>query len=108
MSSEAFFEEVKTLGFAGISVVEAAVGAVTEHPVRVFCISNSTEGDLYFSTKTGEDQMFLAKGNFRLYDVQSNINPRVDDSCVLPKGTQFYVRQITAPVSGSVYIECIC
>jgi len=108
MVAKAFFEPIRTLGFAGISAVEAPVGAVTVNEVRTFTINNATEGDLYFSLTSGQDEMFLAKGNFRLYDVQSNINPRVDDRFVLSIGTQFYVRQVTAPVSGAVYIECLC
>jgi len=50
--------------------------------------------------------MYLAAGSFRLYDLQANINKK-DDKFVLEVGTQFSVKQITAPVSGNVYVECI-
>ncbi len=106
MTSRAFFEPIKTLGFAGISAAYANVGAVTTHPVRAFCVSNDTEGNLYFTTDTGQDEMYLAAGSFRLYDLQANINKK-DDKFVLEVGTQFSVKQITAPVSGNVYVECI-
>jgi hypothetical protein len=33
--------------------------------------------------------------------------PKTDPKFVLEIGTQFYVKQITAPVSGSVFVECI-
>ena len=109
MSTRANFEAIKSLGFAGISAAYAEVGSVTANPVRAFCISNNTEGDILFSldSSISAGQMFLAAGSFRLYDVQANINPQFDDKYVLPVGTQFYCKQITAPVSGSVYIECI-
>lgn len=107
MASRAFFEAIKTLGFAGISASYASVGSPTTHPIRAFCISNNTQGDLYFTTDTTKDEMFLAAGSFRLYDVQSNVNPKFDDKMVFPVGTQFSVKQITAPVSGDVYVECI-
>jgi hypothetical protein len=107
MSARAFFEPIKTLGFAGISPAYAAVGAVTTHKIASFCITNATEGDLYFTTNSARDEMFVAKGTYKLYDVQSNINSQFDDKKVFPVGTQFYVKQITAPVSGSVYIECL-
>ena len=107
MSSRALFEAIKTLGFAGISGAYASVGSPTEFPIRAFCISNNTAGDLYFTTNVLQDEMFLAAGSFRLYDLQSNINPQFDDKFVLPIGTQFSVKQITAPVDGSVYVECI-
>jgi len=101
------FETIKTLGFAGISGAYAAVGDALSHIVIAFCISNNTEGDLLFSIDGTNDHMFLAAGSFRLYDLQSNINPQFDDKKVLPIGTQFYVKQITAPASGSVYVETI-
>jgi len=107
MASRVFFEAIKALGFAGISAAYANVGAVTTHPIRAFKISNNTAGDLYFTTDDSQEEMFVAAGSFTLYDLQSNINPQFDDKFVLPIGTQFSVKQITAPVSGSVYIECI-
>lgn len=108
MGIRANFETVKTLGFAGISAVYADVGSPTTHPIRAFCISNNTQGDMYFSIEdTAIDQLFVAAGNFKLFDVQSNINPQFDDKYVLPIGTQFSVKQITAPVDGAVYIECM-
>ena len=106
MTSRAFFEPIKIIGFAGISGVYADVGVPTTHKIRAFCVSNNTEGDMYITTDVTKDQMFLAAGSFRLYDVQANGGPS-DDRFVLPIGTQFSIKQITAPVSGSVYIECI-
>jgi hypothetical protein len=107
MASRVLFEAIRTLGFAGISAAYASVGSPTAFPVRAFKISNNTAGDLYFTTNLSQDEMFLAAGSFTLYDLQSNINPQFDDKFVLAVGTQFSVKQITAPVSGSVYIECI-
>jgi hypothetical protein len=106
MVSRAFFEPIKTLAFGGISPAYANVGAATTHEIRGICVSNNTEGDMYFTTDTN-DEIFVAKGNHKLWDIQTNINPGLDDRFVLPVGTQFRVKQITAPVSGSVYIECL-
>jgi len=106
-TTRVFFEPIKTLAFGGISAAYAPVGSPTTHLVRVFKISNNTQGDMYFTTNLSQDEMFLAAGSFTLYDLQSNINPKFDDKFVLAIGTQFSVKQITAPTSGSVYIECI-
>lgn len=109
MAAIADFELVKELAFGGISGSWATVGAVTTTQVRAFCITNMTAGDMSFSIKpVGSEvvQMVVAAGSFKLYDVQANISP-VDDKFVLPVGTQFSVQQITAPVSKSVYIECL-
>ena len=53
------------------------------------------------------DKIFVKSGSFKLWDVQANINPQFDDKYVLPVGTQFSVKQLTAPVSGDVYIELL-
>ena len=105
--SRAFFEPIKTLAFGGISAAYASVGSPSTHPIRIFKITNNTEGDMMFTTNTAQDEMFIPASSFTLYDIQSNINPRTDDSFVLEVGTQFSVKQVTAPVSGSVYVECI-
>ena len=106
MAARAFFEPIRTIAFGAISGAYASVGAVTTREIRAFCISNNTAGDMFFTTDTGEDQIFVAAGSFKLYDVQANIGPS-DDKFVLPVGTQFSVKQITAPVSGDVYVELI-
>lgn len=109
MVSKAAFEDLRSLGFAGISGTYAAVGTPTENPVRVFCITNNTQGHMIFSldSTNSAGNMFVAAGSYKLYDIQANINPQFDDKYVFPVGTQFYVKQVTAPVSGDVYIECL-
>lgn len=107
MTARVFFENLRTLGFAGISAVYAAVGDPFDHPLRCFCIMNNTEGDLIFSLSESnvDGNIFLPAGSGKIYDLQSNMNAQFDDKYVLPIGTQFYVKQVTAPVSGDVYIE---
>lgn len=109
MVARAFFEPLRSLGFAGISGSYAAVGTPLAHPVRAFCITNNTQGDLIFSTDNTlvAGELFVARGSYKLFDIQSNINPQFDDKYVLAIGTQFYVKQVTAPTSGDVYIECL-
>ncbi len=106
----AFFESLRTLAFGGISGTYAAVGVPTTHPVRAVCITNNTAGDLIFSTDNTNTagHMFVAKGSYKLYDIQANMNAQFDDKYVLPTGTQMYVKQVTAPVSGDVYVEYLC
>jgi len=72
----------------------------------MFRIANDTEGDMYITTNLSQDEMFLSSGTFVLYDLQANKDDE-DGKFVLKVGTQFYVKQSTAPVSGSVRAECI-
>lgn len=106
MSQRVFFEPIKELAFGGISAVYAPLGAATTHEVRMFRIANDTEGDMYITTNLSQDEMFLSSGTFVLYDLQANKDDE-DGKFVLKVGTQFYVKQSTAPVSGSVRAECI-
>jgi hypothetical protein len=107
--ARALFEPLRSLAFGGISGTYAAVGDPLDHQVKSFCITNDTEGDMIFAldNTTPEGHMFVASGSYKLYDVQSNMNAQFDDKYVIAKGTQFYVKQSTAPVSGAVYIECL-
>lgn len=107
MSSRVLFEDVKTLDSAFIGAAYFAVGAATTKQVRIICITNNTEGDMYFTTNLTQDEIFVAAGSFKLFDFQTNNTPKTDAKFVLEAGTRFYVKQIEAPVSGAVYIECI-
>lgn len=108
MVARANFDAIRSIAFGGISGAYANVGSPLTKPARGFCISNNTQGDMMFSLDGGTtDQIFVKAGNFKLYDIQSNMNAQVDDSYVLNIGTQFAVKQITAPVSGNVYIEVL-
>lgn len=108
-SARAFFEPLRTLAFGGISAAYTDVGTPLDNPVRAFCITNNTQGDMIFTldSSVAAGQMFIAKGSYKLYDVQANMNAQFDDKYVIAAQTQFSVKQLTAPVSGAIYIECL-
>lgn len=106
MSARAYFDSIRTLDYTGISGAYAVVGSVLSYPTRSFCITNNTDGDLYFSIDGSTDHIFIGKGSHKVWDISTNKSNK-DDRFPLPKGTQFYVKQITAPTSGAVYIECL-
>lgn len=105
MVARAFIDDIRSLGFAGISAAYATVGAVVSVKARILIFDNNTEGDLFFTYDNTVDKLFVKKGSFKLIDIQANINPQFDDKYVMSEGTQWYVKQITAPVSGAVYIQ---
>lgn len=108
MASRAFFEPLKVLAFGSISAAYANVGPPTEHLTRGFCASNTSNVDFYVTTTTTQDEIFVAAGGFKLWDVQANINPHFDDKCVFPIGTQFQVRAPNGnPDSGNIIIEVL-
>ena len=107
--ARAFFEPLRSLAFGGISAAYAAVGDPLDNQVRAFCITNDTQGDMIFSLDNtlAAGHMFVAAGSYKLYDVQANMNAQFDDRYVLAVGEQFYVKQVSAPVDGTVCIECM-
>jgi hypothetical protein len=115
-SRTADFDVLRTLGFASISASYAAVGGPFTHLVRAVTFINATAGDLFFALTPGStplsdgtaDKIFIPAGTSRVYDIASDANELTNtNSFVLPKGTQIWVRQSTAPTSKSVYIECL-
>ena len=104
-SNIARFDQLRSVGFASISGTYTALGTALGHASRVFRISNSTNGDMFVSVDAVNDNFFLPAGSFVLYDIASDDDP--DDRFRVSKGTQFYVKQSTAPTSGSIYLEVI-
>lgn len=99
-------ETLRELAFGSISAAWAAIGGVTTHPIRVFCITNNTEGTMYFSIDGTNIHFYVPKGSFKLIDVSSN-KGKFESKFVLPVGTTFYVKQKSAPTSGEVTVEAI-
>ena len=102
-----FFDILRSLAFGGISGSFADVGGPLLYRGRMICFTNHTQGDVVFTNDGVNDKVFVAAGSFKLWDLQANMNVNKDDKYVLPIGTQWQVRQLTAPVSGAVYIEII-
>ncbi len=107
MKSQADIEPLRSLAFGSISSSYAAVGSETAHPTRMICLSNDTQGNMVFSRDGVNDELFVPAGGFKLWDISTNHKPCNQDDFVFEKGTQWYVKQLEAPVSGSVYIEVV-
>lgn len=109
MKSQADIEPLRTLAFGSISGTYAAVGSEFQFSSRIVCFTNTTQGHMIFSRdpNLSEGELFVAAGGFKLFDLSSNHRPINQDDFVFEKGTQWYVKQISSPVSGSVYIETI-
>jgi len=100
-------EDCRSLAAAGISGAYAAVGSATTHRVRAFLVSNATQGDLFVTWDNTRDLFPVLAGSFVLIDVSSNMQAYGEENYYLPIGTQFYCKQITAPVDKTLYISCL-
>lgn len=104
-----YFDTLRSLDNTGISSSYAAVGTAFAFNSRIICITNLTQGIMIFSTDSSvsSGQIIVPAGSFKLLDLTANIVPGHDDNFTIRVGTQFYVKQLTAPSSGAVYIESI-
>jgi hypothetical protein len=99
-------DTLRTLGFASISGTYAAFGTSFTNPIRLICFTNNTDGDMFFSDDGVNNKFFLAASSFKLFDITTNKQLK-DQLWCFAIGTQFYVKQSTAPSKGAVYIECL-
>jgi len=108
-AKKVYFDTLRSLAFGSISGTYAAVGTPLTVQGRIICFTNKTQGDMIFSTDStnATGQIIVPANSFKLYDFVANLIPGKDDSFVVAEATQFYVKQVAAPVSGSVYIEVI-
>lgn len=107
MKQKAELEALRSLAFGSISGSYAAVGTSFANPCRLICFTNNTDGDMLFSRDGSTDELFVAAGSFKLFDVSTNHRAVNQDDLTFPVGTRWYVKQSTAPTTGSVYIETL-
>ena len=102
----ATFDHLRSLAFGSISGTYAKVGPVFSYPARVICLTNNTDGDMFWSIDGINDYLFTAAFSFKLIDVSSNAG-NAGSFYALPMQTQMWVRQSTMPTKGSVYVELV-
>lgn len=99
-------DNLRSIDHTGISGSYAVVGGPLAEPVRLICFTNNTDGDLFVSDDGVNNKLFLAAGSFKLFDLNSN-RYGLENQWVFAIGTQFYVKQSTAPSKNAFYIECL-
>lgn len=104
-----YFDTLRSLAFGSISGVYAAVGAATTVEPRIICITNDTDAPMLFSMDSAiaAGQLYIPKGSFKLFDLTANMVSEKDDSFVIAKAVTIYVKQVSAPSSGGVYVEYV-
>jgi hypothetical protein len=95
-------EALRSIAFGSISGTYAAIGTVTANPWKIFYVSNTTDADVIISLNGGVTDHFVVPTKQTLsMDVSTN---GIEQNEYLHQGTQFAVKQVTAPTSGSVYV----
>lgn len=103
--TRAAFDPIREIAFGSISGTYAAIGSGLTQHARIVKITNGTNAPMYISTDGVNDEDKIPANGFVLYDFSTN---RIrDDGLFIPIGTIFYVKQDTAPTSGSVWVTVI-
>ena len=95
-------DSLRSLGFASISGTYTAVGIPFAHPMRVIKIVNGCDTDMIISFDAVNDNDIIPASSFALYDISAN--EAGTDGWFFRTGTQVYVKQVSAPASGTVYV----
>lgn len=100
------FDTIRTLPFGSISASYAVLGTPLTFPCRIALFTNGTNGTLLFSDDGTNDKVFLLSNSSVVLDLNTN---RVENQLywVLIPGTQIYVKYVSAPSSGGVYLSIL-
>jgi hypothetical protein len=96
-------EPVRELGFAAIDVAYVGIGTALDNPARLVYIQNLTDALLMFSMDGVNDHFPLPYNGYMIIDVTANSNTNIQ-GFYIARGQRFYVRELTIPTTGSVYV----
>lgn len=95
-------DSYRSLAFGSISGTFAAVGSAFAHPMRLVKIVNTCDADMIISFDGTSLNDYIPAESFALYDLCTN---EVENGgWFFRTGTQVYVKQASAPSSGSVFV----
>lgn len=101
------FEPLRSVAFGGISGAYAGVGSPFANPVRLICIDNFTDVNIFVSFNGVDNHTVVAANGFKLLDYSSNKGEKgglLEQS----QGTRVYVKAETSnPSLGNVYVTVI-
>ena len=99
------FEPIREIAFGSITGTYQAVGTGLADNARLIRIVNQMDTQMYISIDGTTDHIRLPAGGFLLLDLSAN--KIRDDGLFLAVGTIFYVKQVSAPSTGSLWIEVL-
>lgn len=97
-------DAVRTLAAASVLAGYTAIGTPLDSPGRIYFIQNLTDALLMFSYDGVNDHFPLPSNGFKIEDVCANQISGAP-GFFIAVGTQFYVKQVGVPTTGSVYLS---
>lgn len=96
-------ETVRSLGSGLIVAGYTKIGTAFSSPVRILFVQNLTDANLMFSFDGVNDHFPLPSNGFLLLDVTAN--KTLEHGFFISEGWLVYVKQLGAPMSGTVYVS---
>jgi hypothetical protein len=106
MSDVALFDELRSIDFGSISGTYTEITPSFEHVVRIINFDNNTDGDMFISLDGVTNHLFMPANSLKVFDLTTNRSD-YNSSWAFAKGTRIFIKQSSAPTSGSFYIACI-
>lgn len=97
-------DALRSVAFGSITAAYTPLGAPFGHATRIVKIVNATNTSMLFSFNGSTDNEFIPAGGFVLYDLTTNGDSQL---FVFQISTQVYVKYVSAPGSGAVYVSCV-
>jgi hypothetical protein len=105
MSNIVRFDQWRSVDFGSITGSYLPLGTVLGHAMRVLHFINNTDGDCAISFDGTTDNIPILADSFSLYDLTSDQDE--NESFRYEKGTQLYIRYISAPTKGTFYVVSV-
>ena len=96
-------ETERTTAFGSITASYVAIGTPFAHPSIKYVLQNQTDKPISFSIDGVNSEITLAAGATFTSDVSTN--KMLGGGMCKAQGTQYYIKYISAPGSGAVYIS---
>ncbi len=97
-------ETLRSLAFGSIGAGYAAIGTALANPSRILIIQNLTDTSMFFSFDGTNNHLVLPAGGQMIIDCMTN-RTAVAGSAAIGQGTIIYVKQVSAPSLGAVYVS---
>jgi len=103
---QAAIDQLRSVGHSSIMNSYTTLGAAFSNPGRLCAFTNTTDADMLISTDGSNDYLIVPAGTAKIFDLCTN--RRSDDFIfAFAAGTQFYVKYVSSPSKGSIYLEVI-
>lgn len=105
MSNIARFDAWRSTAFSSLTSSYVIIGGPFTHAMRIVQIINGTDGDIGISFDGTTNNVPVLAGGFGLYDITCGQD--TNEQFRYQTGTQLFVKYLTAPTTGTVYIVCV-